>query len=734
MRIWRPDAGDLNPNDIPDVYIYKNNTIEDYLSASSHEKRLFLIGSKGSGKTLLLRYKAYLYHEKENRLVNSMARNQMVENLDFNFVTLSEKDLEQLADYNTWVNIWDFTIALLILRRTQVGLPADQDDLNQIFPEYFNLNSVVSKIMNDTPKFISSRFFNRNVDLKARLSLVSTSFSLFIDRLDQALDQIISNDMYKYLEDDQGRNVAFRVWQSAQFGLLVSCYNFHTAVNSHLKIFATARLEALGVESQLRPNIESYCTRLAYTKAELKEIFLNNIRQTPTRYLEKKSTDSLLQGFFGFLRMPHPIAKKQDETPHVEEVFDFLCRHTFERPREIIMLGQSLFEVIAKPEYRDLDRPHKIERIRRVTNDTAHEQILRGYLSEIVPGFKREHLQKCCEVFSQNIASRHQVEKLKNTEILNYLYRIGLIGFDFNGRQSFLPAAQYIHDEYQQIQEADYYFLHPTLDKQLQTSISFQAFYNRYNIIGKDYPFTPPPPYMVNGLSHRPLSDFIPRDIPGRCTPEINWEHTGIKVPLGEIYEAYFLHLDDHDLIKFRQEKLEKGFRILSCITSLYFARVLSKKYKKDLSAWEMDLLNKFEALKEPQEYTAGITDLSAESLKKFGHRLCGRLITLGLLLCVRLEYADIHAIVNHYDFNPDSKKKIKEESALPFIRKAFFINGLKETAPENDTERSLIQESMSLFEREKLRTWEIYYKQHELLSSPYLDDDEKKDLESLIK
>lgn len=728
MGIWRPDAGDLNPNDIPDVYIYRNNTIEEYLSASTHDKRLFLIGSKGSGKTLLLRFKAFKYQEKENKSPGNSARNQMVENLDFNFSTLSEKELEQLGEYNTWVNIWDFTISLFILRKTKIGLPEDQKELDQIFPEYFNLNNIGSKILSNLPKFISSRFFNRNVDLKARLALVSTSFSLFIDRLDQGLDQIISHDAYKYLEDEKGRNIAFRVWQNAQFGLLVSCYNFYTAVNSHIKIYATARLEALGVESQLRPNIESYCTRLTYNKPELKEIFLNNIKHTPSHFLQTNASNNLLKGFFGFSEMPHPLALQNDGSPQVEEVFDFLCRHTFERPREIILLGKNLFEqIIDKPDYHGLKTLIKIERVRRVTNDTANQQILRGYLSEIVPGFKHEHLQSCCEVFRQNIASKPQIEEIRKTGVLDYLYRIGLIGFNFNGRQSFLPAAQHVHDEFQVIQESDYYFLHPTLDRKLQANVAFRDFYNSYNIIGKDYNFIPPPPYKINGLAARSVDDFIPKSIPGRGSKLENWYNTGIKVPIDDIYEAYFVKMKDSDLIEFRQQKLEKALKILSIITNLSFARILSQAFKADMSAWENSEFEKLEGLMEYHEYTAGIDGISFENLQKFGHRLCGRMICLGLLLCVRLDYTDIHMIVNHYRFNPDEKKRIKEESALPFLRKAFFLNGLKEIPPKNDAERVHIANGISVFEKENLDNWETYYRQHELLTSKFLDDDQRK-------
>jgi hypothetical protein len=227
MKPWSHDASELNPEDIPHAYIYKNQTIADYLEPSSHERKLFLIGAKGCGKTLLLRYKAYRYWKKMEADDNQghwvSASSELVEGLDFNIDTLSRNELETLTSLQTWINIWKFSLALVAIRRLKFELPEPLRHLNQRFPTNFRLNNIVTQLITNQKEFITSSFLRDNLNhLLAQLNDIRSPFILFIDRLDQALDTLLSNEEYKYFDSEQGENIPFKVWKHAQCGLLLT--------------------------------------------------------------------------------------------------------------------------------------------------------------------------------------------------------------------------------------------------------------------------------------------------------------------------------------------------------------------------------------------------------------------------------------------------------------------------------------------------------------------------------
>ncbi len=730
MKPWNYDSGELNPKDIPEDYIFQNDIIRNYLSSNRHDRKLFLIGPKGSGKTLLLRYKAFKYWEKlENseEVVSYQASesNELVESLNFHLIPLSNKALQKLKNYNTWVHIWDFAVSLIILRRSRIGLPQELTALDTQFPVHYGLSEIVSKIVNDPKKFIFSRFFACNNDLIAKLKLIRTPFVLFIDRLDQALNEVLNNEDYKYLEDEENENLAFLVWRSAQFGLLECIYNLNTAQNSHLKIFATARTEALNVDSQLRPNILNYCTQLQYNIEELKEIFLNNIRITPQEKLLGAHHSDLFYRFFGFTEMEHIKAKDSNKKPIPEHVFHFLRRHTFERPREVVLLGKQVYEqLIAKDNFKGMDPLDKIEQVRRIVNQTSNSEILRDYLSEVVPSFKYEHLDTFSRAIQQNVILRSELLKIEGP-IVNYLYRIGLIGCLINQKQEFLPASKFIHDKRERIRHVDYYFVHPAIDRKLQAIKNFNDFYNEHNIVGNGYPFIPPPPYSTKSWEGHGLDHFIPVEVAGNHNePNGNFGFKNVK--LTTLYELLFLKNTDIELAEYRDEKFENAFRILSCIADMQYLQKLKNKFGKNFPEWEQEIKDKLNSLNGRSDYSKAISGVRKEDLLTFALRLSGRIVTAGIYIFLIFdEYASIHHILKNFSFGTD-QDFIEEESALKFLRRAFFIKGMKNSLPINEVDQQSVLQKLSPFEKVGLNKWWAYYRNHELLINNHLEDDHR--------
>ena len=78
---------------------------------------------------------------------------------------------------------------------------------------------------------------------------------------------------------------------------------------------------------------------ISYSKASLREIFLNNIRREKEKNL---CAPGQLRGDpLDGVRRPHH-ASRTAYTGEVEDVFDYVYRHTLQRPRDLMTLGQTL--------------------------------------------------------------------------------------------------------------------------------------------------------------------------------------------------------------------------------------------------------------------------------------------------------------------------------------------------------------------------------------------------------
>lgn len=730
MKAWSYDASELKPQDITEAYIFKNLTIEDYLNAGSHERKLFLIGPKGSGKTLLLRYKAYKYWQKleadEVKTYQTSESNELVESLEFKIRTLSEKELIKLSNHHAWSEIWAFAISLIILRRCKIRLPEKYEKkINNLFPSHFGLSEIITELIIESSTFIFSDFFNCINSLVSKLKEIRSTFALFIDRVDQALEKVSKNHEYDYLENKHGKDIAFLVWRNAQFSLLETIYNLNTATNSHLKIFATARIEALEIESELTQNIRHYCTELFYTKEELKEIFANNIKLTPKKDLVYSGNKDPFLSFFGFDSMAHLIALDQNKIPIIENVFDFICRHSFERPREIITIGRYIYdELISKESYKTETETNKIENIRRVVNHASHHVILKGYLFEIIPSFKDDYLDEFSKTIKQNVIPRAELLQI-DQKIVNYLYRVGLIGFLRSQKQEFLPASRFIYDTNEKIPNVDFYFVHPAIDRRLQQIQNYNEFYTKYNIIGNGYKFTPPNLFKKTNWSDKKLEKFIPIKVAGKGdslnTENKNW---AIHVPLIKLYEEFFINNQSEELSLFKENKFDEAARFLSCIADLYFCSEIKTKFNSNpnLDIWEKNLRESLASFEAKNNFLTQIKSIETTDLINFGRRLTGRIITVGLHVFLQLNHNQIQHILKNFEFTLNTK--IDEENSLKYIRNSFFISGLKQTPPGNSDQKSDILNMLSPFEKEFLENWWARYRNHELLPNIYLTEE----------
>lgn len=720
MKPWTSDAGDLNPQDLTKSYIYTNGQIEEYLNPGSHGRKLFLVGAKGCGKTLLLRYKAHQYWTKlapnDEEGASISASNELVESLDFTTTTIPAQLMNKLADFNTWVQIWNFALALIIIRRTKVEFPEGFEDIEKAFPSDFRLSNIVTELINEHNRYIFSNFFSRLNRLMARINLVKQPFVLFIDRLDQALDSLFTNEEYRYLATKESGNMPYKAWQSAQFGLLVSSYNFSTANNKHIKIFASARIEAINVESQLSQNIRNYCTFLAYTKEEVRTIFENNIRYTKDHLVKNTEKQNLYHRFVGFDYLPHIRVRDENNELRKEHLFDFVYRHTFGRPREAIFIGSKIYEDLLMHNNLDSNLENIKEKVRQIVNEASHNTILSDYLTEVIPVFDYNHLDNCALLFRQNLISQDEIPEFAQDDI-NYLYRIGLIGYVEKGQQRFVRASHFIHNEREQLRQSGFYFLHPSLDKYLKQKHLHDIFYNKYNIIGDGYPFYLPQLFMYKRNGFHTVSYYLPKNIPGKDSFENNWKTALIFVPVEKLYSAFFIEEQDDARIESREESINSAFQVLSLVLKLYLAQKLKLKnlFTNNLIDWEQNKRDKLFEFYQKHTYSAQIKKIDAEGLNNLEAKLFGRLVLAGLMIHTDLDYTLIDIILDAFQFVTKSKQD-KEDISIRQFRLAFFMAGLPNNADCTPNERKRILDGLSEFERTYLQKWYTNFYHHDLL------------------
>ena len=78
---------------------------------------------------------------------------------------------------------------------------------------------------------------------------------------------------------------------------------------------------------------------ISYPGEGLREIFVNNVRrEKPTRFLPDLLRTDPIAAFLGRKTFSHSF------TGEHEDPFDYICRHTLRRPRDLMTIGQHLSE------------------------------------------------------------------------------------------------------------------------------------------------------------------------------------------------------------------------------------------------------------------------------------------------------------------------------------------------------------------------------------------------------
>ena len=692
-----------------DKYIYRNARIDEYLEIGNHESRFFLIGSKGLGKTLLLRYKSYLYHKHLGDAYKfNTSITELTDNLDINYNTFSRDELIHFQNHDHWEKIWSLTLWIIVFKVYGLQIP---NELNRLINGATKITPIFSYLLAERHQV--SRFTDFRNQLLARNHEIQSGVALFIDDVDQSFERILRDDHYKEWSVAEQDHPSVKIWVSAQMGLVAAIYSIYRQ-NSHVKIFANIRREPWEVfEGALKANYSNHATFLEYEKFEILQILEKNIDMMERKQYVLPNNADPIKKFIGFDEIPHRFALKPEGSPRIENVFDFIYRHTFGRPREIVLMGREICFKTSNGGYRQKPLEEKIIEIRSVVNIWSLE-LFKRYRDEIIPAFNEEQLNRFIKKLRMNVITPEDLDLLPQN-LLNKYFSFGLLGRAVHHsispegeeiyRQTFLPPATYNYTKIEQLPVADYYFTHPCLDSLLIQHLRFLKAYNKTNVIGQGYIFEHLREDKV--IKNDSISEYFPLKVSGN-----RWDHASLSYrhaySLESYYKAFFGDFDNPYIVKRFHEDVEKAKEVFILVSRYCYCYRLGKAFGAPYTDYLKSISDDLSRLGIVRQYGTSLKEVNHKSLLDFKNKLFGRLLTLYFYLFNDLKIPSIHRLLMEaeIDFHP----YYKGDSPDRYIQRSFFIYGLRHTQDtaagksQRHYNKQEIFDALSPFEQRELR------------------------------
>jgi class 3 adenylate cyclase len=502
MRAWTVDADDIQiAADFSSGLLHRTPVIDDFL-AQSRDTKFIVVATKGFGKTLLLKAKRILYQEAgrlcipQNALLDKPIGDKIF-----------RRDMIEMLGRSTepWTKIWRTAITVATLKRLAMvdnlginprlhDLLEDQS-LHGVIDVFVNLldlsRSDLYKCANDT----ESR-------LLPRLRAINTPVAVFIDGVDEYFNKHIQTPA------DHGGDageLSPNVWHYSQMGLVEVAYQLHRVCH-HLKVFAAVRKEAfakLGPTTAMAQQYRGSVVDIAYSEMGLREIFVNNVRQEREKNLVRRAalgTDPVA-AFLGRSEVVHA------RTGEIEDAYAYIRRHTLDRPRDLMTIGQALSAIA--PE----ERSGEI-RLKTAVNAAATE-IAQEYLAEIAPYTGDVDLATVFRLLPGHVLTRTELADViarydaataerraasgRGVEALSILYKAGLLGYVQTDHVEGAPVQRFrlpgeeVLDMDGSLPESSHYLIHPVLAGVIgPVNAAYAERLDEVNVVGRGRPWKAP--------------------------------------------------------------------------------------------------------------------------------------------------------------------------------------------------------------------------------------------------
>jgi class 3 adenylate cyclase len=518
MRAWTVDADDIRvAEDFDEALLHRTPEIDTFLNLERDDK-FIVIGTKGFGKTLLLKAKRILYQRggRAACLPAGSLLDKPIGDKIFDKDTLAFFAASSLP----WSKIWLTAIAVAALKHL------DQTDGLKVNPRLARiiadarLHGVIDhfvRLLDLRPSELLRTAGDTDGHLIPRLRTVSTPMAIFIDGVDEYFN--------KHIESVRSRGsvageLSPDVWHFAQLGLVEVAYQLRR-INHHLKVFAAVRKEAWArfQSSVMAQQYRGSAVDIVYPIESLREIFVNNIRREKSDRMvrpERMRTDPIA-AFLGRTTVTHIYTGEQ------EDAFEYVYRHTLLRPRDLMTIGERLASL--KPGERQNEH-----RLKEVVNEAATE-IAQEYLVEIAPYVAGLQLEDVLRRLPGHVLTRDEVVEISREHtaataaaepqhVFCALYRVGLLGHlhhDWlrgDSVQRFLRPGEGTLQADGVLPQATHYLVHPVLSDVVgRLNPAYLQRIDRVNVVGYGRPWRGTPTAAHNVTAGR--FDVLAADVHG---------------------------------------------------------------------------------------------------------------------------------------------------------------------------------------------------------------------------
>jgi len=487
MRAWTVDADDIRvAEDFDESLLHRTPEIDGFLTPGRDDK-FIVIGTKGFGKTLLLKAKRVLY-QREGHAVCLPVGNLLDKPIGDKIFSR-----ESIAFFSAsslpWSKVWLTAIAVAVLKHVGAaeGLKVNSKLTGLIADA--QLHGVIDhfvRLLDLSPGDLQRIATDTDGHLVPRLRALKTPLTIFIDGIDEYFN--------KHLEDlsmnaSVTGELSPEVWHFSQLGLVEVAYQIRR-INHHLKVFAAIRKEAYARLPQRTAMSQQYrgsAVDIVYSPESLREIFVNNILlvKTDRMVLPERVRADPLEAFLGRTNVTDTYTRGE------EDAFEYICRHTLLRPRDLMTIGDRLAAL--RPDERRNEHRLK-ETVNQAATEIAHE-----YLAEIAPYVGDLELDRLFHRLPGHILTRSEVEEIcddhhaagEGEHVLHALYRVGLLGYVQHDlvhgewRQRFLRPGEATLEPNGALPRATHYLLHPVLSDVIgRMNPPFLQRIDRSNIVG----------------------------------------------------------------------------------------------------------------------------------------------------------------------------------------------------------------------------------------------------------
>ncbi|MEO0574689.1 MAG: hypothetical protein AAF004_04435 [Pseudomonadota bacterium] len=405
----------------------------------TEDTRHILVGARGTGKSLSLARKSVLFHSDDGYTVIPSSHPYYIQ-LQTKIDVSSVEGAFQFCNHHWWQQAWKLATGLIffysIHRRSfddgfigkkLVSKKSDSaheffntagERIHKALPHREPLTAVLQEIVRRKYTLETCmEWFDRYL----RDELLATSDHCFVMVIDQ-IDEALTEHRKPRQSDSRFQQSP---WEAAQTGIIDASLDVRDATAGRCKIIASVRAEAYRsyeiVGSKQSQQASAFCIELRYERAMLTEIFQQNVARTKSKRLFDSKRDDPAEQFFGRTKYRHqyvPIA--------VEHPVDWIIRHTFASPRELVYIGQEI--------HQNIEPKNRVIRAELSTVlNSAAKTVFGDFKRELVPSWDTE-MDAFIKKLPRNVLCRDTVAMLgkdgleETSASLAYLYDNGLLG------------------------------------------------------------------------------------------------------------------------------------------------------------------------------------------------------------------------------------------------------------------------------------------------------------------